>query len=149
MAKKKIRKKKKPEGYVFGRPTEYRSEYCQKMVEYFDRKPYKKVGKRIVVSDFPTFEGFCFKIHISRQTLLDWTDKHKDFLGAYEQCKAVQKDILTQNGLRGNYNCLFAKFVAINATDMRDKTETEHSGTVKLTSISDVIGEVEKSINDD
>ena len=27
--------KEKPEGYVFGRPTNYRPEYCQSIIEYF------------------------------------------------------------------------------------------------------------------
>jgi hypothetical protein len=52
---------------------------------------------------------------------------------------------LTQNGLRGNYNCLFAKFVAINATDMKEKSEHE----VNLNVYSDKTKkEIESIINE-
>lgn len=132
--KKKLTKKskKKPEGYVFGRPSKYDSKYCQMMIDYFNRIPYEKVKRKLVVSDFPTFEGFANKICTTTNTIVDWTEKHEDFLLAYRQCKAYQKDILTQNGLRGNYATLFAKFVAINATDMKEKTEVEHSGGISV-----------------
>jgi hypothetical protein len=127
-----------------GCPTKYEEKYCDKMIEYFDIKPYKRVKlfyyykngekKEIIKeipNDLPTFEGFASSIGIVKKTLLNWTKSHKEFLHAYRLCKEYQKNILVQNGLANRYNCLFAKFVAINATDMRDKQELDNKVHLK------------------
>jgi len=124
-----------------GRPTKYEDRFCQLMIDYFNKETYKVVllenKKGIeepheIPSPLPTFEGFATSIGICKKTLLNWTVEHKEFLHAYELCKDYQKEILIQNGLMGNYNCLFAKFVAINATDMKEKQEIEHSGDINI-----------------
>lgn len=141
-----------------GRPTDYKPEYCEKIIEYFDKDPIKEVklkdknGKETIEeipADFPTFEGFAVSIKVHRETLLNWKKKHKEFFDAYTVCQDIQKNILIQNGLRGNYNCLFAKFVAINATDMRDKQELQHSGKIETSDIKEVIKDLKESLKDD
>lgn len=63
-------KKPKPEGYVFGRPTSYRPEYCQKLIEHMRQG-----------HGFHTF-GVTLEPMVSHQTLYDWLDAHQDFLEA-------------------------------------------------------------------
>lgn len=113
-----------------GRPEDYRPEYCQRLVQYFTREPYKtdKKSKKLNPCDFPTFEGFGVKIGSSQKTMLEWCDRHEEFRKAWDICKSIQKEIIVTNGLRGLYHPQFAIFVAKNATDMRDKTVTEHEG---------------------
>jgi len=73
MAKKKKTKKKtsksktseKPPGYIFGRPTKYKAEFCQKLYDHM------KAGK--------SFETFGHIVGVSAQTLYGWKDKHPDF----------------------------------------------------------------------
>ena len=127
-----------------GRLTDYNPKYCKMLIEYFDINPYKRIklkyyykngeSKDIIKDipvDLPTFEGFCSKIGICKQTLHNWKNRYPLFLDAYERAKMLQKNILIQNGLANRYNCLFAKFVAINATDMVEKQNIEYSGEIK------------------
>ena len=124
-----------------GCPTKYRPKYCKELVDYFEIE-YQMIteevasqGKAVEVvraklSKFPTLEGFCVEIGITKNTLLNWTKEFPEFLRAYTIAKHKQKMLLMQGGLSGEYNSSFAKFVAINCTDMVEKqeikTENEH-----------------------
>jgi hypothetical protein len=117
-----------------GRPTKYKKKYCKMMIDYFNKQDFEvvlvkdgnKQEKEIEIpAKFPTFEGFAIEINVHRETLLNWCKEFPEFFDTYKRCQGYQKRILIENGLRGNYNCLFAKFVAINATDMREKTEMD------------------------
>jgi hypothetical protein len=58
-------KKSKPEGYIFGRPTVYSKSFCQSLVDHMS------LGL--------SFESFAGTINVCRDTIYDWTKKHKDF----------------------------------------------------------------------
>ena len=60
--------KPKPEGYVTGRPTKYKPEYCEQLVEHM------KQGK--------SFWTFAAIIDVAWDTLTDWTHRHPEFLAA-------------------------------------------------------------------
>lgn len=129
-----------------GRPTKYTPELIPKMIkffgaelvqvvdrEYVDKKGEKKTLVEIVPRELPTFEMFAHKNDLTVTRLKEWqkeenVEKYPGFRAAYEHCKALQKDFLVQNTLLGRYNQHFAKFVAINITDMRDKKVTEVGG---------------------
>lgn len=51
-----------------GRPTEYKPEYCQELIEFMG-KGYSQ-------------EAFCGHVKISKQTLYNWYDEYPDFLDA-------------------------------------------------------------------
>lgn len=136
------------------RPTKYKAEYCQKLIRFFSTEPYedrklphyKGRGKNreLVWTDYkrmanklPTLVGFAKHIKVCVATLYNWIDSEhssfqQKFLDAFTQAKRMQKDFIIQNGLQGCYNPLFAKFVAVNLTDMRDKQEREHGVTDAL-----------------
>jgi len=121
-----------------GRPTKYKPEYCQKMIEYFNIEPnyvskiittgkndYSKEEEKLLPSNLPTFEKFASLLDVNTDTLVEWSKKHKKFSAAYRKCKDLQKNILVANGLTGLYQGNFAIFVATNFTDMRHKNETD------------------------
>ena len=60
--------KPKPEGYVFGRPTIYKPEFCELLIEH--------------CRDGGSIEAFAGKIMVSIDTLYDWFHRHPDFLEA-------------------------------------------------------------------
>ncbi len=64
-------KKSKPPGYVFGRPTEYKSEYCEKLIEH--------------MSQGFSFETFGAIVNCHKDTLYQWLKKHEDFADAKKQ----------------------------------------------------------------
>jgi hypothetical protein len=133
----------KPEVY-FGRPSLYREEYCQQLVDYFTVEEYterevtvtKKDGSeftRFVQEPTPLrfLEDFAWDIGVSFRTLERWTERYPDFRRAYTRAKELQKAHLIKNATAGRFDARFAIFTAKNITSMRDKTEVEHSGELK------------------
>jgi transposase len=60
-----------------GRPTLYREEYCERVVEL------GRVGKSI--------EQIAADIGVSTRVLFDWRDKHEKFLHALEYAKELEQ----------------------------------------------------------
>lgn len=129
-----------------GRPTKYRPEYAQKMIDFFNIEPswvskiittgkndYCKEEEKLMPSNLPTLEKFASDIDVNTDTLVEWASikksngslKYPKFSAAYSRCKQLQKNILVENGLNGLYQSNFAIFVAKNFTDMKDKTEQD------------------------
>lgn len=139
-----------------GRPTKYKAKYCGQLIKFFEQEPYEDVviphydkakgkeGKVIVWEDFkrmpnklPTLRDFAKSINVGMTTIYNWLDEkhrqyHKEFADAFTRAKDLRKWFLIQNGLQGLYNPLFAKFTAINVTDMKDTKEHHLSGEVIL-----------------
>jgi len=137
-----------------GRPTKYKPAFCQKMIDFFNRPnhfeekkiPHYKSGKKTwndikrFPTNLPTMVGFARHIKVGFATVYTWMDPqhasfHKEFLDTFTHiCKPMQKDFLIQAGLQGYYNPLFAKFVAINISDMKNDTPptTDKPADVKI-----------------
>jgi hypothetical protein len=142
-AKKKRNKKKKN-----GRPTKFKPIYCKKIVNYFanaelyetiklehynEDGSIKWIDEKRTAALLPTLVNFAKSIKVSYWTLYNWqnpkhTSYHKSFLQAYTHAKALQKNFLIQAGLLGLYNPAFAKFTAMNITDMRESKELNIGG---------------------
>ena len=126
---------------AFGRPSKYKTKYCQEIVAYFDREHITEYEETHTnrkgetwtctkqrANPVPTLQGFSANIFISVVTLWDWKNKFTDFAKAYSHAQALQMDHLaTVTGL-GLYNSNWAVFMAKNVSDWRDKRELEHSG---------------------
>lgn len=121
-----------------GHPTDYRPEYCEKLLEWFNGQRHERVIKREriipqkngapaiereyegVITRFPTFEGFADSVGVCTATLHLWRKAHPDFLEAYKRARERQKDWLVEIGLRGVVPVAAYIFTAKNVTDMRD-----------------------------
>jgi hypothetical protein len=139
-------KKKDPKDFLKqGAPTKYKDDIPQKMIDFFNRPLMKaqqvevltktgqiKLVTEMVANELPTIEKFCCDLMISKETLHQWIKKYPVLTDAYKFAKQAQKNHLMQNGLSGNYNSAFAKFVAINCTDLVDKVVTEHQGNIEI-----------------
>lgn len=123
-----------------GQPTKYRSEYCKKLLDYFNIKPYETITRKItsktgnvmevtenVANDMPTLAGFAITIGIHRETLLNWTKDYPEFFDAYKMAKEYQENFLAVNGNRGLINPAFGIFTAKNLIGWKDKTEVSNS----------------------
>lgn len=113
-----------------GRPTLYRPEFCEQLLEYADIDPYREI-KRVnlktgneyietIANDLPSLTGFAKKIGVAVHTIGNWGKAHPEFLDATTRAKTMAEHILNINALAGRYNPRYAIFVAKNYTDMRD-----------------------------
>jgi hypothetical protein len=116
-----------------GRPTDYRPEYADQLLEYF-RKPAwdQLVDGRVVEGFFPTLAGFSCQIDKTRATLWLWatarnddgTRKHPEFAHAFEQVKDYQEDYFVKGYMAGKYrNPGIGALIAKNLLDWKDKQE--------------------------
>lgn len=122
-----------------GRPTKYKPEYCQQIIDYFNVEPQQTTYKKTYYADgtlkseepvvlaeqFPTLQGFAHEIGVDVDTLLNWTKKHDEFFGAYTRAKELQEKIWLINGMGGLYNSQFAQFFGKNCLGYKDKTEQD------------------------
>ena len=144
-AKKPAKDTKKP-----GQPTKYKPEHCDQLIKHFDIEPweereiphYKTVkGEKVVAwTDIkimpvrmPTLRGFAKKIGVGIRTVYDWIDKkhgsyQEEFSHTFTLAREIRKEWLIDVGLSGNTPPASFKFVAVNVTDMRDRTESEITG---------------------
>jgi hypothetical protein len=120
-----------------GRPSEYKPEYPEMLLKYFQDRPLTKFLKKtyttkagtVIEEDIekanhlPTLEGFCESIGIVKQTLYNWIKEHPPLMDSYLRAKQIFRDFLIQNAICGRYDSKFSMFVAINDTDMRDSKD--------------------------
>lgn len=118
--------KKSPKKSI-GRPTKYKSEYCNEIIEYFKNPTIKMVGEK-VVPELPLFGAFAVSIGVTHDTLLEWIKVHPEFSVAYSKAKQLQETHLVQNTICGLYNSPFAIFTAKNILGWRDQQDIKHSG---------------------
>ncbi len=71
-----FRSKPKPEGYVFGRPTLYRPEYCQRAIDY--------MGQGYSVTALAGHLG------MSKDAIYDWINLYPDFCHAVNMGRAAR-----------------------------------------------------------
>jgi hypothetical protein len=134
---------KKAPAKKVGRPTKYKKEYCQKIIEYFNVPAYKEVIEQkmsasgavedirvIKPNDLRTLEGFAVHIcGVCMDTLKEWRDTHPEFSSAYKKAKDMQKNMIASHAMSGGYNASFAKFMLVNNHDMKDKSEVVSENT--------------------
>lgn len=125
-----------------GRPTKYKPEYIDQLIEYFDiESGYEKEVENSkgqmqslwIPNNFPTFAGFACQIGVHRETLRNWCEEHQEFFAAYKKAEEHQERLLVENGLRGSYNPAFAIFTAKNVIGWRDKREHVVDANMKIT----------------
>lgn len=128
-----------------GRPTKYRDDYPEKLLAFFDIPLERVVIEQRVTNKgdivevevikparFPTVEGFCAHLKISKSTLHDWVRAYPLFSNALSKAKQMQMNHLIVNAMDGAYHAGFAKFMAMNLSDYREKVETKVDAEIKV-----------------
>ena len=143
----------KPKPKPVGRPTKYKLEHCQRLIDFFDIDPYeereiphydKKTGEIVVWTDYkrmpnklPTLRDFAKSIKVNISNVYEWLNKESsafqsEFRDAFIQAKDIRKWFLIQNGLQGLYPPATFAYVASNITNMVNKQTQELSGTLDI-----------------
>ena len=105
-----------------GRPTKYTPEMCGKVDEYLriNKDTYEEDRLRVKL---PTKEGFALFIDITKRTLYNWADEHKEFFHALEKIEKVQHERLLNSGLAGEYNSTIAKLILSSNHNYKERTD--------------------------
>jgi hypothetical protein len=124
------------------RPTMYRPEFVQMLLDFFARPAFQVAGNDpergvsgaiVGAYIFPTLERFAATIGVTDTTLWNWATekdrdgkpKHPDFLDAYKRAKNIQKAVLIEGGMAGVFNSPFAQLAARNLGGWRQDPEHE------------------------
>lgn len=121
-----------------GRPTKYKSEYCQGIIDFFTVQTYRQVLTKETIKasgeivreymerggDLKFLSQYARNIGVTHDCMLKWCNVHPEFLLAYNAAKDLQKEHLIQNGVQGNFNPAFTIFTAKNITEMKDQPTT-------------------------
>lgn len=112
-----------------GRPTDYKQEYCKKIVEYFTGDPFETCqdGKKIA-NPLPTFQNFAHEIGVHIDTLNEWKHTHGEFSEAYKKAKSLQESWWLTNSLLGLFPPAFACFFGKNVFRYQDRIDHELTG---------------------
>ena len=114
----------KPEGYVFGRPTLYKPEFCQMLINH--------------MSQGLSYETFAGVVGVSKQTLYDWEKKNENFLdakkiGQMKRNEVVEKlYIQAATGHNKKANPAMMIFWMKNCVGWQDKIESESRQTTHI-----------------
>jgi hypothetical protein len=122
-----------------GRPTKYKKEYCDKIIEYFTVQPQQTVYKRtyyaegglkseepvVLAEQLPTFQKFADSIGVHKDTMYEWGKEYKEFSDSLARAKQLQEHIWLVNGMSNLYNAQFAQFFGKNCLGYTDKTELD------------------------
>jgi hypothetical protein len=103
-----------------GRPTQYKPEYCQKIINFFkDGVAYRELTDpknpsrvNLVPNRLPNLARFAAEIGCSRQTLWYWANVRNadgtlvnpEFSDAYQTAVSFQEALLIEGGVAGTFN---------------------------------------------
>jgi hypothetical protein len=122
-----FRSKPKPEGYVFGRPTLYRPEYCQRAIEF--------MGQGYSVTALAGHLG------VTKNAVYEWMTAHRDFgdainRGRAARVAALEAKLLTTSQGVGVTAAIFALKNA-DPDEWQDRYHTETKVNVSIEHVSD------------
>lgn len=113
-------------GKKLGRPTKYKPEYCEQVVDFMS-KGY-------------SLEAFAGSIGHHKQTVYEWRDAHPDFgdsiKRAFDVCRVYWEklalDCVYLNGENEKFNATVWLFNMKNRFGWRDQQSIEHTGKLSL-----------------
>jgi hypothetical protein len=119
-----------------GRPTKYKPEYCQMIIDYFSNNDAYEVieheldetRRKAFLKRPITMVGFAQKIGVDDETLRNWavgrdengTLVNPDFFASYKLAMTMQQKMLIEGGLAGVYNSNIAQLMLKNHHGYRD-----------------------------
>ncbi len=132
----------KPEKNKGGRPSKYKEEYNEAMINFFDVNPYEVVthGDKTLPARFPTFARFALSIGVCVDTLWEWaygTDKegklkHPNFSETYKKAKQYQEAYLYEAGIGGVIDRTFGIWATKTLLGHREPEKDNSDGTEDL-----------------
>lgn len=113
-------KKSKPEGYIFGRPTVYKADFCDIAIRIM-RKGYSRTH-------------LACELGVIRETLKEWERVHPDFSEAMKKADELAEKWWEKHARKNIYNKDFnTKLWDINMQNrFKWSKKTESNGTITV-----------------
>ena len=109
-----------------GRPTKYNKDTIQKALEYIEN--HKNYGDPV-----PIAAGLACELGVSKKTLYNWADEHKDFLHTLDLLQSKQERMLAGGALEGELQATIAKLMLANhGYSDKQEQKIEHDGGLEL-----------------
>lgn len=113
-------------GAKVGRPSLYRPEYCDKIVE--------------IMREGLSVNSFAASVGVSRDTVYEWSQVHPEFSVALKKGKAIaaawyelqQKKLIEQGGVGAQASLIAFGLRNMGMGEWKDKQEVEHTGDVTV-----------------
>jgi hypothetical protein len=125
-AQKRVLAHEKPENKM-GRPSEYKPEYCQAVIDY--------------MAQGYSLSAFAGSIKVSKPTIYEWMTEHSDFSNAVSRGKMTRVAALERKMLAARYGAQASTsiFALRNAdpSEWRDVRQVQHDHNVTLQTMSD------------
>lgn len=114
--------KPKPEGYVFGRPTDYIPDICNQALAYARANPGASIAELAV------------HLSVSKVTVYAWAQAHPDFMNALNQYRAHgEADAWSRLKSRTvDPNAMFILKAAHGFTDRPDQVQSQQQASAKV-----------------
>ena len=114
-------------GAVMGRPTEYKPEYCEMVID--------------MMANGYSLTAFAGTIRVARDTVYGWLSQHRDFSDAVARARSARTAALEKKLLAARYGaqCSAAIFALKNAQpdEWRDLKHTETTHLHAIAQLSD------------
>ena len=122
--------KDKAERHPGGRPSLYRPEYVEELLEFCAR------GFSLT--------AFAGKIGVARSSINEWANAHAEFSEAVSRAKARRAlwweeqalNVAREGGTSSRATMIIFGLKNHNSDDYRDKTEREHSGKLEVATLT-------------
>lgn len=140
----------KPEHRGPGRPTLYKPEFANLLIEFFTKEPYTTVDvpqpngmvkRQRMATDPPMLQTFAESIGVSKATVDAWatainpdgSPRHPDFCAAYAHARAMQESLFSRAGMLGLYEPRFLAFAMKNLCGWQDQPapKVDHAAVSK------------------
>jgi hypothetical protein len=107
-----------------GQPTKYNAKMQKAADDYLTA--FKSKHDDLL----PTVEGMARVLGVTSRTLHNWADQEKNpvFFQSLERLKDIQKKMLFENGLTGDYNSTIAKLILSANHGVHEKQERGLTG---------------------
>lgn len=115
-----------------GRPTKYKPEYCQEIVDWFKAHKIPQEFELKKPPVFPTIERFATNINVCKDTLYEWGKVYPAFSDALKKAHEIQMAIWQEGSMRGLFPPAFTIFLGKNVFKWTDKHDVNHTGGVTI-----------------
>ena len=118
-----------------GRPSKYKPEYNQVVIDYVDscvdnitefhktRGENSNSYERVVDANIPIIAELCNILFVNKSTLYEWKEKHKDFSDSLDYLVRKQEAMLLKGGIEHKYNPTIAKLILSSNHGYKEKSD--------------------------